>query len=407
VLDQLEATESKLQPKSAAQSPDVERTGRHPSLEDLESYANGRLASSRLSYCQSHLESCEACRAELEDLRSFASEASGFPSAQPNRFGADRRKRRSGLTVHLSAAIATILVAAVGAGLWWAHATPRANHTAAAPSGAKSPGASQQASASIATAAPVAATPSVTATPPVARIAGSKPTTSPALTFAARAQPRDTPLADDLAALPDDVRPAVATAIQLGKLQLPTDVGRSHGRTEAHPATSATDTAFALLGPFGEAISDTRPQFSWQPVAGAIRYSVTIVDTGLHPVQRSPRLRKTVWRPRRPLRRGGTYLWQVTATLRGGAKVVASRPSPSETQLRIIPIKLADELARFQRGHKDAHLVLGTLYAQAGMLTDSAMELKQVQPGDPSYNTARTLLQSLSSANPYDVPGLH
>jgi hypothetical protein len=86
--------------------------------------------------------------------------------------------------------------------------------------------------------------------------------------------------------------------------------------------------------------------------------------------------------------------------LRGGSKVVASAPSPSETLLRIIPLKLADEMARFRQSHQDAHLVLGTLYAQAGMLTDSADELKKIPPGDSAYNTARTLLQNLPSTNP-------
>jgi len=96
------------------------------------------------------------------------------------------------------------------------------------------------------------------------------------------------------------------------------------------------------------------------------------------------------------LRRGQTYLWQVTATLRGGSTVVASAP---EALLRIIPNKLADELAQFQREHHDAHLVLGALYAQAGMLTESADELRKVPSGDSSYGTARALLESLPSTS--------
>jgi hypothetical protein len=60
-------------------------------------------------------------------------------------------------------------------------------------------------------------------------------------------------------------------------------------------------------------------------------------------------------------------------------------------------------MARFRQGHQEAHLVLGALYAQAGMLTDSAAELRKVPPGDPSYNKAQTLLYSLSSANPSDA----
>jgi hypothetical protein len=140
---------------------------------------------------------------------------------------------------------------------------------------------------------------------------------------------------------------ANATAAMDSRATTPTSIQPSaavqlHGRASIPSAAKPANTRFALLSPFGEAVSETRPQFSWQPLAGAAHYSVVIVDEGLHPVQRSHALRTTVWKPRRPLRRGHTYLWQVTATLRGGTKVVASEPS--EARLTIAPgiAKLAD-----------------------------------------------------------------
>ena len=72
--------------------------------------------------------------------------------------------------------------------------------------------------------------------------------------------------------------------------------------------------------------------------------------------------------------------------------------------LRIVPVKLSDEMARFRKDHQDSHLVLGALYAQAGMLTESEAELKKVAPGDPSYKTARALLESLASGSPAEAP---
>jgi hypothetical protein len=106
-------------------------------------------------------------------------------------------------------------------------------------------------------------------------------------------------------------------------------------RPPAALAATPANTRFALLGPFGDAVADTRPEFSWQPLAGATHYSIAIVDERLHPVQHSHALRTTTWKPRRPLRHGHTYLWQVTATLHGGKKVVASEPS--EARLTIVP----------------------------------------------------------------------
>jgi hypothetical protein len=348
--------ELELPTKPTAQSGGVDDSIRHLTHEDLEAYLEGRSSSARLKQCQTHLDSCEACRAELEDLRTFKSELAGFSRSPPDRRERERGRRRRKLTLPQAAAGATVVVVAISAILWWELGRPRAHKT------------------------PVAA---VTVTPSIAPVP------------AAGIQTRDTRLADEIAALPADVRPAVSDAIQHGKLQLPADLSQVRAHAQPNVGAPEADTGFALLGPFGEAIAETRPEFRWQPLTGAVRYSVTIVDAGLHPVQHSPKLRTTGWRPRRPLRRGQTYLWQVTATLRGGSTVVASALPFPEALLRIIPSKLAEELAQFRRGHEEAHLVLAALYAQAGMLTESADELRKVAPGDSSYGTAQKLLESL------------
>ena len=358
MLDHL--SDAEILRKPTAQSGGAEESIRHLTQVELEAYLEGRLPPARLTHCRTHLDSCEACRAELEDLRTFRSDLAGFARPEPARRERGRGRKRRSLMLPVAAAIATIVVAAISAFLWWGRERPRANKTSVA----------------------------VTVTKPLAPV----PT--------AGTQTRDTRLADEIAALPADVRPVVSEAIQRGKLQLPSDLSQIRGRAHTLPGAPEANTGFALLSPFGEAITETRPEFRWQPLAGATRYSVAIVDTGLHPVQRSPALRTTSWRPRRPLRRGQTYLWQVTATLRGGSKVVASAP---EALLRIIPLKLADELAQFRRGHEESHLVLGALYAQAGLLAESADELRKVAPGDSSYSTAQSLLETLASTSPDDT----
>jgi len=95
-------------------------------------------------------------------------------------------------------------------------------------------------------------------------------------------------------------------------------------------------TTFALLGPFGDEISDDRPEFTWQPLAGATKYAVILVDEGLRPVAHT-RVKTTSWRPRKPLRRGRTYLWQVTAILRNGTKVIGTGPTSVEARIHIAP----------------------------------------------------------------------
>jgi hypothetical protein len=462
MLDQ----DSVLEPELTGKAVNVAGAIRHLSQDDLESYANGRLASTRLSHCQTHLDSCEACRAELEDIRTLQTELASFPRREANRHEPGRRGRRRSLAVPVTASVAIVLVAGVAAVWWWRHVGPRTSNTvtaariapvpaptvaSATPDASAPPAATTRQVAAVppaapttrvalasraASAAPAAMVTPVASTPraalaappartpstaPTTRVALAQPATSvprgasstpvPAVTpaptsvprtlsapmAAANVQTHGTQLAEEIAALPGDLRLGVSEAIQQGRLQLPADAQRVHDRAVAPSQPAAANTGFSLSGPFGEATFETRPKFAWQPLAGAIGYTVAIVDQGLRPVQHSPGLRATTWRPRRALAHGRTYLWQVTATLRGGSKVVASSPSPSEATLRILPHKLADEIAHFQRSHRDAHLVLGVLYAQAGMVTVGASELRQVPPGDSSYDIARRLVESLSS----------
>ena len=289
------------------------RSVRHLTHEDLEAYATGRLAVARLSSCQAHLDSCEACRAELEDLRAFKGELASF--ARPE------RKRRRKLPAHVAAPAAIICIAAASTVfLLWYH-KPRIENAAVAMPVGQAPRDRVPVSASL-------AAQQLAAEPPVAQ--ASIPQAPVALT-AANTQANNT----RIAAIPNQQAAIRSVAM---------DARRAPGSPA--PAAPEANKGFALLGPTGKTISETRPEFSWEPLPGAIRYSVAIVDARLHPVQRSPALRTTVWRPRRPLRRGRTYLWQVTATLRGGSKVVASTPGT-------LTESTAEELSKASPGDAD------------------------------------------------------
>jgi hypothetical protein len=152
---------------------------------------------------------------------------------------------------------------------------------------------------------------------------------------------------------------------------------------------------FAVLAPVGEFVSDARPNFRWQPLQGAASYSVAIFDAGFNRVQSSSALQTTQWQPPKPLERGHIYQWQVTATMKDGTTVISPRPPSPEARIQILQQSKADELERFRQGHAHAHLVLGILYAQAGVLTEAETELAQVSNDDPRYATALTLLKSI------------
>jgi anti-sigma factor RsiW len=364
VLDQLSDTDSVLDRKSSAKPVNVEGSIRHLSQDDLEAYANGRLASTRLSSCQTHLDSCEACRAELEDIRNLQTELASFARPETNRSQPERNRRRRSLALPLTASVAAILVAGVGTFFWWRHGSLSAHKTlAAVPVAQPAAPAAVPATltASAASLAPTSVSPksrdphlaSAPATPaalhvPVASaargpsVASRVPVASPAPSVSSAPAPSATPVTSP--ALTASVRPAAPNALVIptsspARAAPPAPTTASLQSRDAHLAATppAANTGFSLLGPFGEPTSETRPQFSWQPLPGAIGYRVTIVDLSLHPVQHSPALRATTWRPRRALAHGRTYLWQVTATLHGGAKVVASSPTPSAALLQITP----------------------------------------------------------------------
>jgi anti-sigma factor RsiW len=332
VLDLPSETDTELKPKRAAPFGGVGESVRHLSYEDLEAYLNGRFPPARLDYCLAHLDSCEACRAELEDLRTLKSEAAGF--ARPESLGREleRRRKRRTVTLVQTAAVAIIFVAVASPAIWWGRDRLLAKKRPAAAT------VTQIASPPLTTApTPALPAPLTTALPPALsapRASFPTPTLPPPV---ATAQPRDTRPAGQVSTQLAGAKPGVAASVQHGNSQPPTDLSRSREPAPMSTGAPPPNKAFALLSPFGEAIAESRPEFHWTPLAGAVRYSVAIVDERLHPVQHSRAVRTTSWRPRRPLRRGHTYLWQVTATLRGGSTVVASGPSSPGALLRISP----------------------------------------------------------------------
>lgn len=348
MLDQVTDTETVERPKPAVKSSEAADTIRHLTQTDLEAYSSGRLPSARLDFCRTHLESCDACRAELEDVRTYQTSMPGIQRTEPPQRVPDRRKRRRSPAVPLLTSATLALVAGVCSVVWLHHKKSSPNRT-----------------------------------PPVASV----PAPSAAMPPTASAQTNATHIA---AVLPAAPKPAESPGIQHGKPQATAEVTRPRARVS--PEAQA---GFALVSPLGKTTLETRPEFTWQPLPGAIGYTVEIVDSGLHPVQHSPGLKGTSWRPKHPLRPGEAYFWQVTATLHGGAKIAASEPSLSATALKIAVPKLADDMEHFKQGHRDDHLVLAAMYAQSGMAADSAAELRKISRGEPGYSMAQAMLKGL------------
>lgn len=133
---------------------------------------------------------------------------------------------------------------------------------------------------------------------------------------------------------------------------------------------SSTRPPFALHAPVATVVLDDRPQFAWVPMRDAQSYAVVVADVESSAVAASGETEMTSWRPERPLPRGRTYAWQVTAHTGAGA-IVSPGASGAEARFHVASAEVAAEV----EGEK-SHLDRGKALAERGALDDAERELQ-------------------------------
>jgi hypothetical protein len=205
---------------------------------------------------------------------------------------------------------------------------------------------------------------------------------------------------DGLEELPTDTRLAVSRALRSRRVETPSSLdGLSEGESDTLMGTGAGGASFALQSPVGRIVRDTRPAFSWSPLAGAKSYAVSIVDSKFKPVVQSPALDDTSWTPTEPLARGAVYYWQVTATLADGAEVTAPIAPAPQARFRVLNASASDSLAQLENMNPDSRLARGVAYARAGLIEEAEAELEALLKQNPRSLVARDLLRSLRRAS--------
>ncbi|HEX8073226.1 MAG TPA: hypothetical protein VF546_24990 [Pyrinomonadaceae bacterium] len=159
---------------------------------------------------------------------------------------------------------------------------------------------------------------------------------------------------------------------------------------------SATVLPFRLLSPVGVIIVEGRPTFRWQPLRGATSYAVSVFDANFNRVLSSGPQTAARWSPPTPLRAGAVYFWEVTA--RRDEREITSPVAPApRAQFKILEADKVREIERAQGAHPDSHLVLGILYARAGLLTDAEREFRLLTNANPRSQVAAKLLRRVQS----------
>lgn len=180
----------------------------------------------------------------------------------------------------------------------------------------------------------------------------------------------------------------VATARASGTIVVPAMLEPLRGTVDALRGRSTS--AHAELQPVGVVVESTRPTFTW-PRAKRASYVVTVAD-GDEVVARSPVLHVAQWTPADPLRRGRTYVWQVE--LRESQTRLPSPEAPPAI-FRVLDETLVRELDEAHRRFPDDRLLLGLLYARAGVVDRAREELAKFAAAHPEDASARELAKSV------------
>ena len=186
---------------------------------------------------------------------------------------------------------------------------------------------------------------------------------------------------------------SIKDALQNGRAPVPSSL------RELRPGPSGTlmgegPTGFKLLTPVGVVIESAQPNLRWTALEGATSYTVTIFDSSLNEAASSAPLTTTQWAAPRALARGRTYVWQVRA-LKDGREVVAPPPAGSKIRFRVLEQAKLDEVERARRSHPKSHLAMGLAYAEAGLIDEAEQEFNALLRANPKSPIARKLLQSV------------
>jgi hypothetical protein len=160
-------------------------------------------------------------------------------------------------------------------------------------------------------------------------------------------------------------------------------------------------TPFRLTSPNGETVADTRPEFRWQPLAGAARYQITIVEDDTQREALSAQATaqgeksQVKWRfptDRTALTPGKTFRWFVAAILPDDRKIESPSASGAIVKFRVIDSETRRKLDVARQETGGSHLIMGLLYRRAGLLNDARREFDLLSKANPKESLPKQLI---------------
>lgn len=199
-----------------------------------------------------------------------------------------------------------------------------------------------------------------------------------------------------LSELPQSYQSRIAALLTTQKVEIPDSMSALIGKKELLMGKSTESNRFALLSPVGTVVISDGPSFSWTALNDAEGYRVYVLDENYNEVASSSLLKKTGWTMPTTLHRGSNYVWQVAA-VKGGKEFLTPVPPAPEAKFQILSEDKLKKLESLLKDSGNSHLVVGTLYAENGLLDDAEREFNALLKENPESVVAKKLLQSLQS----------
>jgi hypothetical protein len=198
-----------------------------------------------------------------------------------------------------------------------------------------------------------------------------------------------------LESLPLSVQEQVRVALKDERIKTPSFIETLRGKA-GQMMGAGGDEGYGLISPVAVVLETNKPTFRWRPADGANSYTVTVYDESSKKVAASSPVTKPSWALSSPLPRGKVYSWQVRAT-KDDKEIVLPPPAAPDAKFFILDRETEAKLQRARSAPTRSHLVMGVLFAEAGMLVESERELRKLVDANPESSVAKNLLRSVEA----------
>jgi Putative zinc-finger len=176
-------------------------------------------------------------------------------------------------------------------------------------------------------------------------------------------------------------------ALATGTVVVPSDLVSRRPAITMATRSVAHERDPQRFAPDGVVVEDRQPALSW-PEQDTKEYVVRVFLGGRE-VAKSPVVSQPHWTVEPPLARGETYDWQVETPPASGRVIPASPAAPPS--FRVLSARDAEDLAAARAQFPGEPLLLGCLYARAGLVAEAQMQFREFARLHPESAAAQRL----------------